>query len=165
MPSVVIRYAGTEDVPFLWDMLYASMFTPEGEAPLPRTTLQLPEISKYMNDWGRDGDIGFIAAADDGSRIGSVTLRYFTEEDPGYGFVDSNIPELGMAISEQYRGMGIGTLLITKALEEARSQEIPGVSLSVDPRNRAMGLYERFGFVEIGKSGTSVTMLVKITKD
>ncbi|GIO54321.1 GNAT family N-acetyltransferase [Paenibacillus cineris] len=163
MPETInIRPAEAADLPFLWEMLFASMYTPEGEPPLSRDILARPEISKYLDDWGKEGDMAFIAVSSEGERLGSVTLRLFDPEHPGYGYVDENTPELGMAIQPEHRGKGIGTLLMQRAFEELHAAGIPSVSLSVDPRNRAVKLYERFGFTEVGMSGTSVTMKAQV---
>jgi hypothetical protein len=39
---------------------------------------------------------------------------------------------------------------------------VPAISLSCDPANPAMRLYERLGFVAVGESGTSITMLKRL---
>jgi hypothetical protein len=39
------------------------------------------------------------------------------------------------------------------------ADEFPAVSLSCDPANPAMRIYERLGFTAVGVSGTSITMV------
>lgn len=47
--------------------------------------------------------------------------------------------------------------------KEARKRNIKKLSLSVDPSNAAaMKLYERFGFKEVGKVDSSITMVVDL---
>lgn len=68
-----------------------------------------------------------------------------------------------MALLKEYRGNGIGTSLMNELFKEAKQRGIRRLSLSVDPGNiPAVKLYERFGFKEVGKVGTSITMVVEL---
>ncbi|OWA33450.1 histone acetyltransferase [Saccharibacillus sp. O16] len=155
-----IRPVEPRDLPFLWEMLYESMYVAEGEAPFERTLLEEPAVRKYLEDWGRSGDVGLVAEKQDGTLLGSITARYFTADSPGYGFVSSDVPELGMALTADSRGKGIGQSLLTALLRSLHDHGVKRVSLSVDPRNEpAMKLYRRCGFEVVGREGTSVTML------
>lgn len=158
-----IRSAERQDLPFLREMLYESMYVVEGEVPFGREILDDPAIRKYVDGWGRTGDFGVIAEQEDGTPLGSATARYFTSENRGYGFVAEDIPELGMALLPESRGRGIGRVLLAALLEGLRDRGTERVSLSVDPRNEpAMKLYRRFGFEEVGREGTSITMVVSL---
>ncbi|GAF06111.1 acetyltransferase [Paenibacillus pini JCM 16418] len=150
---------------FLWEMLYESMYVPEGHEPLSRDILQDPHISKYMEGWGRKGDYGLVAISE-GKPVGSITIRYLSEDNKGYGYVSDDIPELGMAISQNYRGQGIGSALLHRLFEDLRSKNVTKVSLSVDPNNRAaMKLYRKFGFHKVGMEGTSITMVANLNRN
>jgi ribosomal protein S18 acetylase RimI-like enzyme len=162
MSEFTIRPVTEGDVPFLWDMLYESIHTPEGAQLPAKDIVHHPSLSKYVDHWGREGDAGFVAIDASGQPIGSVTIRLFPEADKGYGFVDEETPELGTAILKEYRGKGIGTALMRTMMEEAKHRGIQAISLSVDPGNPAVRLYRRFGFREIGMEGTSVTMKADI---
>jgi len=157
-----IRPITYSDIPFLWEMLYQSIYVSAGEAPPSKDIINEPDLAKYVEGWGREGDIGFIALNSDNESIGSVTLRFFDESNKGYGFIDNKTPELGMAILKEYRGRGIGTELIKAIIQEAKAKGIASISLSVDPNNLAMRLYRRFGFTEVGTAGTSVTMKLNL---
>ncbi|MDO7907508.1 GNAT family N-acetyltransferase [Paenibacillus sp. JX-17] len=158
-----IRMAEDKDIPFLWEMLYQSMYIPEGEAPFSREILKDPMIAKYMKDWGRKGDLGLVAEQKEGQVVGAITSRYFTEQQQGFGFVAEDIPEMGMALLPEYRGQGIGKALMSRLLEELRRQGVKQVSLSVDPNNiPAVSLYQRFGFRRVGWMSTSITMLADV---
>jgi len=91
--------------------------------------------------------------------VGAAWLRFFTSDSPGFGFVDDRTPELGMGVRSDRRGRGIGTNLLAELLTRARAAGVARVSLSVEPDNFAGNLYERAGFVPVGRSGGSVTML------
>ena len=70
-----------------------------------------------------------------------------------------------MGIVRDHRSSGIGRTLLRAIMETARSNQVECLSLSVDPGNYARHLYESEGFVKVGESGTSWTMLrhVKLT--
>lgn len=158
-----VRPIEEQDIPFLWEMLYASLHRREGDAPLPIESIHTPGLSKYVEGWGRAGDFGYVAVDQQGKRLGSITLRFYTDQNAGYGYVNAATPEMGMAVTEDARGKGVGTLLLQTALDEVERREIAAVSLSVDPDNQAIRLYKRLGFVEESLNGTSVTM-VRVSK-
>jgi ribosomal protein S18 acetylase RimI-like enzyme len=55
-----------------------------------------------------------------------------------------------MGILSEYRGMGIGTRLVTAAIEDALSKGITRIELDVYASNtRAIALYRKMGFVEV----------------
>ncbi|WP_091177029.1 GNAT family N-acetyltransferase [Paenibacillus sp. 1_12] len=162
MTLFTIRPIIEQDIPFLWDMLYESMYIPEGQEPASKDILKHPAISKYVEDWGRVGDSGFIGVNHLGQSIGSITLRYFNKDNKGYGYINDETPELGMGIRAEYRGKGLGTELLTTLIKQSRINGIKTISLSVDPNNRAMELYKRFGFREVGMVETSITMKVDL---
>ena len=132
--------------------------------PLPLDIVNQPEIAKYVEGWGRYGDLGFIAVdSSNNEPVGAAWLRLFTGGEKGYGYVDDSTPELGLAVLPTYRGQGVGSALLKRLLEAARTL-YNSVSLSVSADNRAVGLYERMGFKLFSTSGTSVTMLKHLRK-
>lgn len=152
-----IRSLTSADQPFLWEMLYLSLFVPEGNAPFERSVLKQPDISKYVRDWGRACDSGFVAVGENNQPLGAIWLRLLAGEEKGYGYVDDFTPELGMAVFPEHRGRGIGTTLLTRLLETAAAS-YEQVSLSVARRNPALRLYQRFGFEVVAEDGNSLTM-------
>lgn len=163
MNQYTIRPITERDVPFLWDMLYESLYVPEGNAPFDRDVVKKPYLSKYVEDWGREGDLGYVVVNEEGQSVGSITVRYFNEGNKGFGFVGNDVPELGMALRSEYRGIGIGTALLKKLIQTLKEKEVKRISLSVDPNNiAAVKLYNRFGFIEVGIVGTSITMVADL---
>jgi ribosomal protein S18 acetylase RimI-like enzyme len=60
-------------------------------------------------------------------------------------FVHSAV--LGLGVSAEYRGRGIGTALLRATLEAARARGLTRVELTVREHNaRATALYAKFGF-------------------
>jgi ribosomal protein S18 acetylase RimI-like enzyme len=149
------------DQSVLWEMLYLSLFVPEGDAPFERKVLQEPDISKYVREWGRATDIGYVAVDENNQTLGAVWLRLLVGNERGYGYVDEFTPELGMSVHAEHRGHGIGTSLLSCLIETAATS-YGQISLSVSTENPARRLYERFGFELVGKSGNSLTMRKKL---
>ena len=144
-----------DDEPFLWEMLYHSIHVRDGQAPPPRSILEAPDIAHYLSGFGREGDDAEVALTRAGERIGAAWCRVMPADDPGYGFVAEGIPELGMAVVPDWRGRGVGTMLLDEIL--ARH---PVMSLSVDTDNSgAERLYSLLGFMPVAVRGTATTML------
>ncbi|HWP97600.1 MAG TPA: GNAT family N-acetyltransferase [Syntrophomonadaceae bacterium] len=145
---------------FLEDMLYEAIYVKPCQEKLPWSIIHTPELKKYISEWSDDMDVGLIAIdIKNGKKIGAVWLKLLKDSNKGWGYISDTIPELSMAILPEYRGMGIGTILLEKIIEDNR-QKYPQISLSVDPQNKAMKLYKKFGFRECGVAGTSVTMVL-----
>jgi ribosomal protein S18 acetylase RimI-like enzyme len=159
----VIRPLTPADEPLLWEMLYYAIYVSEGQAPPERAVVRLPELARYVRDWGRAEDIGFVALDGEGKQpLGAAWLRLLKGDSRGFGYVDETTPELSVAVLPERRGQGIGTRLLTRLLQGA-SKHHPAVSLSVDGNNPAVRLYRRLGFEVVGTSGTSLTMKVALT--
>lgn len=84
----------------------------------------------------------FVAVDAEGMIIGNLGIELH-----GYG-----VAELGMMVSSEWRGRGVGSALLTAAIDWARSIGAHKVALQHWPTNeRAAALYEKFGFVEEGR--------------
>ncbi|MDY7028449.1 MAG: GNAT family N-acetyltransferase [Spirochaetota bacterium] len=158
--SFYFREIQQSDQDFLFEMLYQAVYVPPGSPPPDRSILEEPEIRRYAESWGKEGDFGYIAVDTVSERrIGAVWLRYFDSEHKGYGYISDDIPEMSIAVLPDKRGMGIGTALLDALLRHAAGR-VAAISLSVDPENPAVRLYKRFGFVECGVSGDSIIMRI-----
>ena len=164
MSNYHIRRAEQTDESFLWEALYHAIFIAEGQPLLPREIVREPSIAKYVGNWGKKGDEGYIAYDQETLKpIGAIWIRVFSKENQGYGYINEKIPELSIAILPEYRNQGIGTKLIDKLIIETTSKH-PGLSLSVSFNNPAVRLYKRFGFEVVDQKAHSLTM-VKTFKD
>ena len=156
--NYIVRPLTQADEPSLWEMLYHAIYVAEGDISPEREVVNQPEIAKYVHEWGRADDRGFIALNAEGKQpIGAAWLRLLVGDNKGYGYVDDATPEVSVAVLSEYRGKGIGTRLLTQLLQVA-SKHYPAVSLSVAGDNPALRLYQRLGFETVGMSGTSFTM-------
>jgi ribosomal protein S18 acetylase RimI-like enzyme len=152
----VIRPAGTQDIPFMRDMLrhaYYARWGTEADVPLER----------YVAGWGRPGDTALVAI-DEFQPVGAAWYRLFPEDEPGYGFVDEATPELTIAIVPSRRGKGLGEQLLTALLDQARAEGRTQLSLSVEPDNLAIRLYEQHGFAQVGERAGALVMRATLSR-
>ena len=146
----MIRPAGAQDLPFLRDMLrhaYYARWGSEADVPLER----------YVAGWGRPGD-NAVVAIDEFQPVGAAWYRLFEADEPGYGFVDEQTPELTIAIVPSMRGRGLGEELLSVLLDRAREEGRLRISLSVEPDNPAIRLYEQHGFARVGERAGALVM-------
>lgn len=115
-------------------------------------------FAHYFDRFPGDGDYGIVATRD-GEEVGAAWLVRFTADDPAYGYVSDDIPELSVWVSADERGGGIGGRLIDAALARAAASGLPGVSLSVELGNPARNLYLRKGFAEVSRTDGDILML------
>jgi ribosomal protein S18 acetylase RimI-like enzyme len=154
-----IRELTAADEAIVWEVLmYAACETSI------ESVRSLPALVRYASGWGRAGDCG-CAAIEGKTLLGAVWLRLWPDSERGFGYMGDGIPELGLAVLPEYRGKGIGSALLARALAMAEVN-YPAVSLSVRSDNPAIRLYERSGFVKLpdtqhpNRAGsTSFTML------
>jgi ribosomal protein S18 acetylase RimI-like enzyme len=158
---IEIRPADAADGPFLTEMLVAAAFwRPEGPAGSVADVMGQPELAHYVAGWPQPSDRGVIA--EDEQPVGAAWFRFLPASDPGFGFVDSETPELGMGVAQSRRGQGIGSRLLRSLVAQARGDGLATLSLSVERDNYARGLYERIGFRTVGSVGGSFTMLLRL---
>lgn len=162
-----VREATAEDTATLWAACFEAA---NWGGDIRFTTDQLmndPEFSHYVHGWPRNGDFGVVAETRRsetrrGKGIGAAWCRIFSADDAGYGFVADDIPELSIGVVPGHRGMGTGTALMTALIDLGRSRGERAISLSVEDGNRARDLYERLGFVRVGRNGSSDTLLLTL---
>lgn len=94
----------------------------------------------------------FVDSIDSGYQC--WTLRDASQRLVGYFFVMSVVDEahlLNISVHGDLHGRGIGKQLLDKVVTLAREHAMTSVLLEVRPSNtRAIRIYQRYGFVEIG---------------
>ena len=87
----MIRKGSHADVPFMRSMLaHAYGWRVNAfDADIP--------LTRYVDNWGREGDVAVIAH-ETGNRVGAAWFRLFRQDEPGYGFVDEQTPELSISV-------------------------------------------------------------------
>jgi len=155
-----------EDERFLCEMLFAASAWRPGSSPLTVEEARDVRIRKlYVEGWGRAGDVGVIAYEAGEQPLGACWYRLFTEAQHGYGFIDPTVPELAIFVRQDARGRGVGTALLRTLVSRAQAEGCSALSLSVEQDNRAVHLYNRAGFVRVGRSGNSCTMRLDVRAD
>ncbi|MGB5952569.1 MAG: GNAT family N-acetyltransferase [Ornithinimicrobium sp.] len=159
---LIVRPAVASDADFLAQMLVAAAFWRSGgPAGSVREVLGQPQLAHYVASWPRADDLGVIAL--DGEQpVGAAWARFFPDSDPGYGFVDTAIPEVSMGVVSAWRGRGVGSLLLEALITAGREQGVKALSLSVESDNYARHLYERVGFRAVREVRGSLTMLLRL---
>ena len=157
----LVRPATSNDGSFLQQTLaLAADWRPDASRRSLAEIMNEPALAHYIAGWPAEGDVGFVA--EDAGPVGAAWWRFFSREDPGYGFVDESIPELSIGVVEAARGRGVGTMLLRALIDEARRSGLAALSLSVERENAAVRLYERLGFVTIGPTAGSLAMVLKL---
>lgn len=149
------------DSGFLKEMCYEALFVPPGQDPLPLSILEKPALYKYFRAWGRSFDLG-IKISHLGKNIGACWSRIHTPHNHGYGFVSEEIPELSIALKQEWRNQGLGGIMLQKLIATNQKAGLPGLSLSVSKKNQAIRLYKRFQFEIVAEENDAITMLLTL---
>jgi RimJ/RimL family protein N-acetyltransferase len=97
------------------------------------------DVEKRAASWDLDRTFVAVAASE------VVGVIFVIESSFGFG-------EIGMLITADWRGRGVGTALVAAAIGWARARGLHKLTLSVFPHNEAaIALYRKFGFVEEGR--------------
>ena len=157
-----IRELTPDELDFLGEMLYTALdWRPDAELPPRQVVLEHPEVAIYHRGWGRPGDTALVAEKN-GEPVGAVWYRFFTAAEHGDGYVDDETPELAIAVSDEWRGRGIGGTLLEALHDRARQNGLTRIALSVDLDNPAKRIYERLGYVELAPGDPKGRMIRKV---
>jgi ribosomal protein S18 acetylase RimI-like enzyme len=151
----VIRPLTAADEPILWETLYQGLQITKGESAPSRDIARRSEFARYVEDWGRAGDTGFVAydAKQKGELLGAVWLRIPMAQHASEA---ESTPELAFVVKPGHRRHGIGAALLTQLVKANPQQSM--ISIRAPADNPAVRLYERFGFKIVQKSERAVTM-------
>jgi GNAT superfamily N-acetyltransferase len=134
----IIRPLTPQDAPILWEMLRLGLSSAAKQAMPSRELVRRPEVSRYVEGWGRTGDTGFVAHDKrNGALLGAVWLRHPIGKSGAS-------PELALAVRTEHRRHGIGTALLTQLVRANPDQST--ISISFVAGKPILRLYERFGF-------------------
>jgi ribosomal protein S18 acetylase RimI-like enzyme len=97
------------------------------------------DVDARAAGWGLDGTLVAVAGTE---LVGTIHV-----EASRHGF-----GEIGMLVAREWRGRGVGSALLSAAIERAREQGLHKLSLGVFAHNdAAIALYRKHGFVEEGR--------------
>jgi GNAT superfamily N-acetyltransferase len=160
-----LRTATGDDAEFLADMLVAAVnWDPARQQVSREQVLGDRQTAHYVEGWPREGDLGAVAVDAGGLPIGAVWLRLLSADDPGYGFVAADVPELSLGVVPHWRGRGVGRALLTEMARQAEASGFTRMCLSVERANRARGLYADEGFTTVESGPDSDTMIKIISR-
>lgn len=108
----IIRKMQKEEYCLLSDFLYEAIFVPKGVEPPPKSVITCPELQVYIADFGNSKHDKALVAEVGGNIVGAIWARIMND----YGHIDKNTPSLAMSVLKGYRGMGIGTSLLTQMM-------------------------------------------------
>lgn len=150
LDGVRIRPATADDAELLASMIGAAVaWRPGSTPPSVDAVLADPLLAHYVAGWPGPDDAGVVAEDLDGAPIGAAWWTVLPASDPGFGFVAPDVPELSIGVVDEWRGRGVGTAMLTTLLGHADEHGLERVSLSVEPDNPALRLYQRLGFVVV----------------
>jgi RimJ/RimL family protein N-acetyltransferase len=91
-----------------------------------------------------------------------TVIAIYDNQPVGYGHLDKELNNIwfGVAISDNFKGKGIGKKIMSYLINYADCSEIIELKLSVDTDNIiALKMYEKFGFVVEKKLETNVLIM------
>lgn len=162
----VIRPMRESEYHLLIDFLYDAIFQPDVNNTIPREVIEVPEISIYIDDFGKEEDDYCLVAETDSKIVGAVWARILKGDDGdvrGYGYVDDETPELAISVQKDYRGKSIGMALMNAMINYLREKGYKATSLDVQKANRdAVRFYKTLGFEIERSKGESYLMVLPL---
>ena len=155
-----IREMQQSEYPLLESFLYEAVFVSNGVEPPPKSIIYRPELQVYISKFGKNQhDIAFVADMD-GKIVGAVWVRIMDD----YGHIDDSTPSFAISLYKEYRGKGIGTLLMKEMLSALKERGYKQASLSVQKENYAAKMYQKLGFQIISENEEEYLMLIKLNE-
>ena len=153
-----IRPISAGEVRLLQDFLYEAIFVPEGLSVPPKSIINQPELQVYITGFGtKKDDIG-LAAEIDNKPVGAVWVRIMND----YGHIDNDTPSFAISLHKDYRGLGIGTVLMKEMLRILKDRGYKQASLAVQKANYAVRMYQKTGFEIVGENEEEYIMLCRL---
>ena len=117
----------------LSEFLYEAIFIPVGMEKPPKAIIEQPELQVYIADFGKSDDWCLVAEVKE-KIVGAVWVRIMND----YGHIDDETPSFAISLYEEYRNMGIGTVLMRDMLEFLKNKGYKQTSLSVQKANEGV---------------------------
>lgn len=152
-----IREIRENEYCILSEFLYEAIFIPEGTEKPPKAIIEQPELQVYIADFGKSDDWCLVAEVKE-KIVGAVWVRIMND----YGHIDDETPSFAISLYEEYRNMGIGTVLMRDMLEFLKNKGYKQTSLSVQKANYAVRMYQKVGFEVIDKNEEEYIMVCRL---
>lgn len=145
MNNIKIRKAGKKDINEILDLLY------QLQRPKPKTISESLIFRKRICQYLNESDKKITIAEQDSKTVGLVSMMFLPRLNRTK--LELYIPEL--VVSENYRGIGIGKLLIESCVKIAKKKKCFRIRLeSGNQRKGAHQFYKKIGFEQSALSYT-----------
>lgn len=153
-----IRELKSSEYPLLKEFLYQAIFQRDPNNLIPRSVLDDPSISIYIQDFGGYKEDYCLCAESESQVVGAVWVRNIE----GFGSIDDHTPEFAISLQPEYRGFGIGTALMRAMIEKLKESGYAQTSLAVQKDNYALKMYSQVGFEIIDENQEEYIMICKL---
>lgn len=110
-----------------------------------KTLAEIPILTIYEHFYGfTSKDLGLYALVDN-QLAGAVWIRRLNADHGSNGYVDDTTPVMNIAVIPEFRGQGLGSMMLEQLFVEAGALH-ESISLSVQSESPAVRFYERHGF-------------------
>ena len=150
-----IREIKESEYSVLSDFLYEAIFIPKGMKKPP--IIEQSELQIYIADFGKEDDWCLVAEVK-GKIVGAVWVRIMND----YGHIDNETPSLAISFYEEYRKLGIGTVLMRTMLQFLKEKGYKQTSLSVQKANYAVDMYKKVGFEIVDENEEEYIMICRL---
>ena len=153
-----IRAIKETEYPLLEDFLYEAIFVPDGVEPPPKSIVDAPELQVYISGFGSEPHDAALIAEVDNKAVGAVWVRIMND----YGHIDGETPSFAISLYKEYRGLGIGTEMMTAMLAILKDRGYKQASLAVQKANYAVKMYHKVGFEIVGENEEEYIMIARV---
>ncbi len=153
--QLTIREASASDAESVIGLVRHILETSEYTLTTPEEfTYTIEEEARFLTEHADDPEKIYLVAEQNGQLVGNL---HFTN---GPKKRNQHQGELAMGIRQEYRGKGIGTLLLSTLIEWAQANPLlTKVTLQVFIQNsHAIHLYKNLGFIEEGRLRNAIKM-------
>ena len=147
------------EYPLLENFLYEAIFIPNGVEPPAKSIINRPELQVYISEFGTSEHDICLVAEIDREIVGAVWVRIMND----YGHIDDQTPSFAISVYKEYRGKGIGTVLMKEMLSILKRRGYEQTSLSVQKANFAANMYRKLGFQVVDENEEEYLMLKKLS--
>lgn len=133
----MFRLSTRADPAFLAEMLYEVVYWHDDgseERPSLEALLAQPEHARFVDAWGRAGDVAVLALDRRDEPVGAAWYRRF------------EAPEMRIAVYPEFRRQGVGSLLLGSLVARARAAGETRLLTTVARENPARRFMVRRGF-------------------
>ena len=156
--NYIIREIRKSEYAILEDFLYEAIFIPEGVDAPPKSIILNDELQVYIKDFGDKKDDKCFVSESDGKVVGAIWVRIMND----YGNVDADTPSFAISLYKDFRGYGIGTMLMKQMLKYLKIAGYKKCSLAVQKENYAVRMYLNVGFEIIDENEQEYIMVCQL---